>query len=163
MIAITSILFPALMVAAALNDVREFKIPNKFVAILIVAWPLAAVQVGVPMADALVTIAVSALVFAMGFGLFAAGKLGAGDVKLLAAATLWVGAGQAAMFLFATTLAGAALAIFLLRFRKFPLPAFAMEHQWALEMHARQKAMPYGVAIAVGALVVWPKTAFFFF
>ncbi len=163
MIAITSLLFPAILIAAAVNDVREFKIPNRLVAVLVVAWPLAAVQMGLGL-DVMIQSMIAAIaVFVLGFGLYAGRLLGAGDVKLLAAATLWVGAPLVFPFLVKMALVGAVFAFLLLRFRNMPLLMVEAYYPWLTNLHERRDAIPYGVAIAIAGFITWPHTAFFAF
>ena len=74
----------------------------------------------------------------MGFRL---GILGGGDVKLLAAAALWLGAAALMPFLMATALAGGLLAVAFLA--------------WALVRRDRGRvALPYGIAIAAGGVAM---------
>lgn len=163
MTAIVSIFFPAMLLAAAAFDVSSFKIPNRLTALMVVAWPICAmatdmtlVQMGWAMVAALV-------VLMFGFSLFAAGLLGGGDAKLMAAVVLYTGASLALPFVLRTTIAGASVAIMLTMFRRFPLPQMAMEHQWIMQLYGRSRDMPYAVAIAIGGLTVWPMSAFYLF
>jgi prepilin peptidase CpaA len=160
-LSLIAIIFPAYLVTAALTDLTSFRIPNRLTAAMVVSWPLAAIATDMTLVDASVTIVVALIVFAMGFSLFAANLLGGGDVKLLAAATLWVGAGQTLAFVTYTAIGGAVLAIALVLFRRMPLPEAAASRDWVLELHSRHRAMPYGVAIAAGGCAVWPLTDFF--
>jgi prepilin peptidase CpaA len=65
--------------------------------------------------------------------------LGGGDVKLLAASALWTGSAALLPFLTATALAGGLLAAVFLVFAR---------------RGGRRVALPYGVAIAAGGLLV---------
>ena len=143
----------AVLALCAVHDVASFKIPNRYVAVLLAGWPVFAVlsDLGVP--EAGLTAALGGIVLLAGFALFAFGLLGAGDVKLLAATTLWVGAGQLAVFLIYTTLLGGALGLFLMSLRARPLPLAAYKAGWLVQLHERKRAMPYGVAIAGGAMI----------
>lgn len=149
--------FAGLLVAAACHDLKSFKIPNRLVAVLLFGWPLMVFAAGWSLGMAAQALAASAAVFAGGFALFAINKLGAGDVKLLGAATLWLGGTHLGMFLLLTTLAGAILAVGLVLFRKVPVPTFLQGQAWLLNLHAEARFMPYGVAIAAGGLIVWAQ------
>jgi prepilin peptidase CpaA len=50
------------------------------------------------------------------------------------------------------------LTLLLLQFRQWPLPhAFAGQH-WLLKLHAKDSGIPYGIALAIGALTIYPET-----
>ena len=89
--------------------------------------------------------------------LFARGWLGGGDVKLLAAATLWVGPAGTPSLLLLTSVLGGALALFLLLplGGQIAVAARGMLGQPPISAE-RGLAMPipYGVAIAGAALIV---------
>ena len=80
------------------------------------------------------------------------------DTKLFAAAALWVGYDQLAPFVAYVTIFGGALALLLLAYRSMPVGAFPLP-EWAARLHHRGEGMPYGVAIAAGALMIFPQTA----
>ena len=91
---------------------------------------------------ALADLAAAVAVFLIGAAAFRFGVLGGGDVKLLAAGTLWLGAAQAPAFLAMTVLAGGLLALFFI----------------ALQLVSRRggrtaPVLPYGVAIAAGGIL----------
>ena len=52
---------------------------------------------------------------------------------------------------------GGALALLILAYRRCPAYAFPLPN-WALRLHAKGEGMPYGIAIAAGALAVYPST-----
>lgn len=158
-----SLIFPLLMIFAALRDVTSFKIPNRIVMALAATWPLAALYVELPWGAVWGALLLALIFLVIGFILFAQNLLGAGDVKLLSVAALWVGAGQISLFALSTALAGAVLAFGLLFFRQLPLPVHLAGQAWVVDLHARHRVMPYGVAIAAGALICWPRTAFYLF
>ena len=84
--------------------------------------------------------------------------VGGGDAKLLAAAALWLGFDQLVPFLAYVTIFGGALALLLLAYRRCP-PARLPLPDWAARLHAKGEGMPYGVAIAAGALSIYPLTS----
>jgi prepilin peptidase CpaA len=92
-------------------------------------------------------------------GLFAAGWIGGGDAKLFAAVAPWLGWPAIASFLMVTALAGGALALLLLNVRAAWLkPYLAGAPAWLARLATSDEAVPYGVAIAVGALVAFPHS-----
>ena len=82
--------------------------------------------------------------------MFATGKLGGGDVKLLAAVGLWFDFTGALWMILAVALAGGLLALLVLILRSFG---------WSEEIRRKVVLLrpgggnPYGVAIAAGALI----------
>lgn len=153
--------FPALMIAAAICDAGRFLIPNRLTAALVLIWPIAAMLAGMAFMEAVMAAGLAAVLLLGCFGMFAAGWLGGGDAKLIPAAALWIGPAAMVDFLYVTVLAGAGLALVLLAYRNFPLPVFAMGSGWLERLHERRRDIPYGVAIAAGALFAWPSTPFY--
>jgi prepilin peptidase CpaA len=43
----------------------------------------------------------------------------------------------------------------LLQFRQWPLPYALAGQTWLLKLHAKDSGIPYGIALAIGALVVY--------
>lgn len=161
MMSLIFLIFPALMILAALSDLKSFLIPNRVTAAIAATWPFAVLLSGMPFADVLWSVGLAALVLVFCFGLFAAGWLGGGDAKLLAVTTLWIGPAAIVTFIYITVLAGAGLAFFLLTFRRLPLPVAAVTVDWVAQLHERKRDIPYGIAIAIGAITAWPQTVFF--
>ena len=95
--------------------------------------------------------------FAFGIVMFALGWMGGGDAKLLAATSLWWVWADLFPYLVYTTFAGGALAIFLLIGRKY-LPVKFLTTDWMHRLFKDEKKMPYGLALAFGALVVLPRS-----
>jgi prepilin peptidase CpaA len=92
--------------------------------------------------------------------MFAAGWIGGGDAKLFAGAGLWLGWQGAPMFLLATGLCGGALAVMLLNVRRAWLkPYLSGAPAWFARLAEPGAAVPYGVAIAIGALAAFPHSA----
>src|SRR5215207_10997314 len=82
---------------------------------------------------------------------------GGGDAKL-AATALWLGFGPLADYLIISTMAGGLLTVLILGLRGQPLPAFALGWGWVLRLHERKAGVPYSIALAGAALVVYPHS-----
>ena len=67
----------------------------------------------------LAALGLAAAVFVVGLGLFARELIGGGDVKLLAALSLWAGPEQFVWFMLVTTLAGGVLSLISLWYRRW--------------------------------------------
>jgi prepilin peptidase CpaA len=146
-------LLGALLAAATASDVARRRVPNLVVALLAAAG-FAAQWSRDGVVGALLGGFSGALVLAPLFVAWAAGKLGAGDVKLAAAAAIWLGPQRLLPFVVFAAVAGGPLAI-----------ATRLAHQLRLRRLLRQagaagtpiealsppaETVPFAVAIAVG-------------
>jgi prepilin peptidase CpaA len=141
-------IFAAGMIYATVTDLRHRRIRNWLVTALAICWAPMAIAAGLTVGQMAGSMLASVLVFAAGLGIFSAGWLGGGDVKLAAVAVLWLGAGQAVSFLFLTALLGAALSLVVLAARW--LRPFAADGRTGAEASARE--VPYGPALALAAI-----------
>ena len=138
-----------LLVSAGIQDARTREIANwKNAAIALAAplwwwanglalWPDVAMQVGV-----------AALVFAFFIGAFALGQMGGGDVKMIGALALWLPVMPLVWMLVLMSLIGGALTILMVIDKKFRRTSGAPVE------------IPYGVAIAIAALLVLREPIF---
>jgi len=149
-------ILPAAFLLAALSDVTRYTIPNWLTGAIALAFPLVAVWAGLPPVVILIHIGVGIFALGMGMFFFALGWLGGGDAKLVAGAALWAGPTGVWIFALAAALAGGALTLFLLFFRKLPLPPVLAAQAWIARLHDHEAGIPYGVALAAGALYALP-------
>ena len=103
-------------------------------------------------------LAAAALVLVFSFGFFTQGWIGGGDAKLVAATALWFGFDYLLDYLIYASLFGGLLTLALLQFRRLPLPAPLARQAWIIRLHETGGGIPYGIALAAAALVVYPKT-----
>ncbi len=151
-------LFPALMAFAAASDLFTMTISNRVSILLAAAFLVLAVATGMAPADILSHLGAGALVLAIAFGCFAMGWVGGGDAKVAAAAALWFGFGHLLNYLLYASLFGGVLTILLLQMRQWPLPYALTGQTWLLRLHAKESGIPYGIALAIGALMIYPET-----
>ena len=131
-----------LLIAAAVIDVRTFTISNRLNAVIALLAPLFWWSAGLPLwPDAAIQVGVALAVFAILAVTFYLGMMGGGDVKLAAAVALWFAPAETLRFLVFMTLAGGVVTIVAL-----------LVHR-ARSREGRPK-VPYGVAIAIGALAI---------
>lgn len=151
------IVFPALVIVAALRDLTSFTIPNWISAALALAFLPTALIAGLPPSALGLHALVGLVGFAAAIAMFALGWIGGGDAKLFAAATLWLGWPAAGAFALITGLAGGALAVGLLGMRSDWVRAHVPGAPgWAQRLMEPGGPAPYGVAIACGALAAFP-------
>jgi prepilin peptidase CpaA len=152
------LLFPALMAFAAASDLFTMTISNRVSLALLGGFLGLALLSGMGMHDILSHIGAGAAVLAVAFACFAFGWIGGGDAKVAAGAALWFGFAHLLDYLVYASLFGGALTLALLQFRQWPLPYSLCGQAWLLKLHAKDTGIPYGIALAVGALMIYPET-----
>lgn len=152
------LLFPALMAFAAASDLFTMKISNRISLALVLAFLVLAPVSGMGFYDIASHAGAGACVLAAAFVCFARGWIGGGDAKVAAAAALWFGFGDLLDYLVYASLFGGALTLLLLLFRQWPLPYALCSQGWLLRLHAKESGIPYGIALALGALMIYPET-----
>lgn len=152
------LVFAFSMVHAGLTDLTTMKIRNGLVLFLLAAYLALAPFVGFTLLEIGGSFALAAGVLVAGFALFAAGWIGGGDAKLLAVTSLWFGLDHTAAYLLYAAALGGLLTLAILQFRAVPLPAAMRAKPWLARLHASGCGVPYGVAMALAALVVFPQT-----
>ncbi len=130
------------VVLAGMSDWRERRIPNRWVAAAtLCAIVLAAFRGGAQLADSAAGLALGIVVL---FPAFACHWLGAGDVKLMGGIGAFVGVSGVLRAAFYASLAGTLLALVFVVHARLARPG------------GRARSLPYGIAIALGALAtVW--------
>jgi prepilin peptidase CpaA len=150
--------FPLAMAYAAAIDLLTMRIPNGVSLGTAAAFVVVAAIAGMPVQEMFVHLVVGAGVLIAGMALFSLRLVGGGDAKLLAAASLWIGYDQLLPYLVYVTIFGGVLALLMLAYRQMPAEALPLP-DWAVRLHKPRSGMPYGLAIAAGALAVYPMTA----
>lgn len=137
-----------LLAWAAVSDVISRRIPNATVLAVLALFVVSAViERGAGLGP---QVAAAGIAFVIGYGLYAFRIMGAGDVKLFAATALFMGTEHLAAFALATVWTGGIIAAVSLATR--PRRALVM-----LNLRGKGdfgRGIPYGVAIAIGAIVV---------
>ncbi|KAF0173681.1 MAG: prepilin peptidase [Hyphomonadaceae bacterium] len=143
--------FLGLVLFAAASDIGSMTIPNWVSIVLTLAFPVAAFSAQMSWAEIGLHAGVGVLVFLAGFALFAIGVLGGGDVKVIAAVSVWTGVSALSPFAFWTTAAGGVLALALLLARKVAAPG-ETRPAFLNRLLDPARGIPYAVAIAFGAI-----------
>jgi prepilin peptidase CpaA len=151
-------LFPALMAFAAASDLFTMTISNRVSLALLAGFLVLALLTGMGLHDILLHVGAGAAVLAIAFACFALGWVGGGDAKVASGAALWFGFGHLLDYLLYASLFGGALTLLLLQFRQWPLPYPLAGQPWLLKLHAKDSGIPYGIALAIGALMIYPET-----
>jgi prepilin peptidase CpaA len=141
-------LLAVLLIVAAVIDVRTFTISNGLNATVALMAPLYWWSIGLPLwPDAAIQDAVAAGVLAVLAATFYMGMMGGGDVKLAAALALWFRPFTTLKILVIMSLAGGLLTLIVLILHKKRGKAAISS-----DSPAAKPEVPYGVAIAIGAL-----------
>lgn len=143
-----SIALTAVLVWSAISDIRTRRIPNAAVISVIglyVLWAIVHSGQGLPGA-----LAASGMAFVVCFAMYIFKVWGAGDAKLFVALALFTGLNLLLSFAVTTALAGGLMV--LARLAVDPGRAFLAWHMRGRLNDGR--GVPYGVAIALGALII---------
>lgn len=159
-IAVLTVLPGAVAFAAAM-DLLTMKIPNRISAVLGLAFFPMALLVGLGAWDILNHVATGLGVLALGVLLFIPGWFGGGDAKLMAAIALWIGPENLFAYFVYAAVTGGFIATAFFMARSVPLPRLLLGQGWALRLHRQDAGIPYGLALAAGALLVYPHTVWF--
>ena len=147
------------IVFAAVSDAATLTIPNWISLTLLGLFPLVAVASGIGLAGVGIHLAIGFAALLIGMVLFAFNLVGGGDAKFLAAVSLYVGVPALMPFLVNVALAGGVLAMVLMFAREVAAMGFSMD--WFLKFTRGGSVIPYGIAIAFGALAVLPGSEIF--
>ena len=133
----------ALLLAAGIEDARTREIANAKNAAIALLAPLWWWALGLGWTDVGVQLLVAAIVFGVFVGAFAAGWMGGGDVKMIAAISLWLPLGSLVDMLMVMAVLGGAITVLMMIDQRRRRAFGTIE-------------VPYGVAIAAAALLVLP-------
>lgn len=135
---------------AALEDLWRLEI-NDWLCGAVAAAAFLALAINGPAGELWQNLLLFALVLGFGTLLFVRGWMGGGDVKLLAACSLWFDLGHGWKMLVAVAIAGGLEALLVMLLRALPWPSYLRKRIAVLR---RDEAIPYGVAIGAGVALV---------
>jgi prepilin peptidase CpaA len=157
------VVIPALIVVAGFCDLTRYTIPNPLPAALALAYFAVAMASGAGWLGFGMHVATGIAALAAGFVMFTLRWIGGGDAKLFAATALILGPSLALDYTLLAALFGGAMAVALLAMRQLPLPAPLSTQGWLVRLHDAREGIPYGVALALAALVVIFRSNFVHF
>lgn len=145
-------------VLAGLSDWRSMTIPNIYSGVIMGAffaayallWMFGRADVFGPLFSHLLS---GGIFFVLTVVLFALRSIGAADSKLGTAFAFWVGMQGFAAYLFYTVMAGGVLALAALYMKKNKPFKDPPAGSWPAQVQEGKSKVPYGIAIAFGALV----------
>jgi prepilin peptidase CpaA len=157
--AMTLLFFPALMVFAAFSDLFTMTISNIVSIVLVASFLALALMFGLSIEEIGMHVACCLGVLALTFFFFTRGWVGGGDAKLAASTALWLGFDNLLDYGLYAALMGGSLTLAILVMRRWPLPAFLRAREWIVRLHDRGNGVPYGIALALAGLILYPETA----
>ena len=134
-------LLAIILVAAAIIDIRTFTISNRLNLAVALLAPLYWVSIGMGLTEIGIQVAVAIGVFVLLAIAFYLRMMGGGDVKLASAIALWFAPQGTLRFLIYMSVAGGVLTLAVVGLHK-------------LRKKEGKPEIPYGVAIAFGALTI---------
>lgn len=150
--------FPFFMALAATLDLVSMTISNKISIALIGGFCILAYLIGMDLKTFAWNWAMFAIVLSVGFSLFAFNIIGGGDAKFAAAVSLWFGMENTLEFVLYASLIGGLMTLVLLKVRTMPLPNSVAKVEWATRLWRADTGVPYGIALGISALMVYPHT-----
>lgn len=154
----TLVLFPALMVFAAFSDLFTMTISNRVSIALTLGFFALAFAFHLPLADIGQHLLCGLSVLTVTFAFFAFRWIGGGDAKLASATALWLGFDHLWDYGIYAALLGGALTLGILGLRHWPLPRLLITQGWIARLHDEDSGVPYGIALAVAGLLLYPET-----
>jgi prepilin peptidase CpaA len=133
-------------------------ISNRISLLLVAGFCVLAIVVGMDVREIGYHFLAGALVLVVSFGFYARGWIGGGDAKLAAATALWFGFEWLLPYLLWASIFGGVLTFAILKFRQYPLPAVLNGQAWVDRLHQKDAGVPYGIALAASALLIYPYT-----
>ncbi|MGO9473263.1 MAG: prepilin peptidase [Rhodomicrobium sp.] len=158
---IIKIIYAATLCYGCISDIRRLQIPNSvslgiFGLFFLNNWLQTQPESLIPHAVA------GGTAFLLTFGLYLAGAMGAGDVKLISALMFWGGVRDGPAFLIVMAVIGGLAAALLLTLQK-TMAVWPSVHRFIpsrrLKAWASRGLFPYGIAICIAGLILMP--AFF--
>ena len=149
---------PALTIVAGLKDITSMTIPNWISLALIIGFFPAALTVGLAPMTILVHVGVGVAALLIAMLLFALKVFGGGDAKLMAATCLWMGLSGTGPFVLWTAVIGGMFGLVLILARQHAQPLILTAPPWVGALMQPKGDIPYGVAIAAGALMAYPAS-----
>ncbi len=150
--------FPFLMIYSAFSDLVTMTIPNKVSLALMAGFCFVAYMTGMDLPTFGWHWAMFAIVLAISFGLFAIGAIGGGDAKLAASTALWLGWEHTLVYFLIASLLGALLTLIMMKLRGNIIPARIENVEWIARLYRADTGIPYGIALGVAAMMVYPET-----
>lgn len=151
-------LVPVLIAYAAASDLLTMTIPNRLCLSVVALFLPVAWWAGMDATVIGMNVLAGLLVLSVTFGFFAAGWIGGGDAKFVAACAFWMGFDQLLPYLVVASVLGGGLTLAILWMKAHPIPALAVHLPWYARLQDRDTGIPYGIALSFAGLLLLPYT-----
>lgn len=156
LVAALLIIFPFAMIYATLSDIVSMTISNRIPVILTVAFVGLGLALNMPVLEIFTHLGIGIVCLAVTFGFFAAGWMGGGDAKLIAATALWFGPSQTLLeYLVTGSVYGGFLTLGLMAARVYAVPTGIDFVDHLLD---QKTGIPYGVALGAAGLTCYSSS-----
>jgi prepilin peptidase CpaA len=156
---LVELFYAATLCYGCMSDIRSFKIPN-FVSIIVLVLFFLNYFLLTSVGGLTGHLLIAGCTLSLGFALYAAGFVGAGDVKLIGALMLWAGPQHGLDFLLLMTFIGGIFAALLLIAQR-SIAAWPSVARYIpssrLKSWAKAGKFPYGIAICGAGLILMPS------
>lgn len=152
---------------AAWSDYKGFRIPNHVSLVIIGAFVIAFGVTTLTGQDQLIFstwkshLGSAGAVMLVTMLMFSLGALGAGDSKFATSVAVWLGISGLSVFLFYMALIGGLLGLSSLVLKKFKPLKNPKAGTWPAKAQEGHNAVPYGIAIAGGAIIAFVFKGYF--
>ncbi|MAP18769.1 MAG: peptidase [Aurantimonas sp.] len=148
------VIFPFAMLYAAASDLVTMTIANRVSILLALAFPVVAYAAGMAPGAIGAHFGIGLVCLTVCFGMFAAGWMGGGDAKLLAATAVWFGPTPMLLeYILFASIYGGLQTIGLLTIRAFLQPVTGVA--FIDRLLERETGIPYGIALGLAGLTVY--------
>ena len=152
---VSSVVLTTLLLVATAYDLTKFRIPN-MIPLVLVGLFILKISSGIETGALAMHVIIAMLALVLGFLAFAAGLLGGGDAKLIAALALWFGPDSFAEFITITGVTGGLVALLLMLLRRLikaeALSVDGMRPSPPYHILDKSAPLPYALPITVAAL-----------
>ncbi|MEM9633518.1 MAG: prepilin peptidase [Pseudomonadota bacterium] len=157
------VIFPMLVAFGGVSDLLTMTIQNRVSILLVLGFVALSLLTDLPLQGWGTHGLAFLIVFLPCFVFFAAGWMGGGDVKFISSISLWIGFTPELMaFTVWVAIYGMLLTLGLLQLKQSDfVPSALLRHSWFARLQDRNTGIPYGIAIAVAGLQVYPETYWF--
>ncbi len=160
--ALLTVAVGVVMLMACVSDVRGLRIPNLYVALIFAAFFPAFIFAPEAFGTWWEHLGAMLVFLVITYLMFVWNMLGAGDAKYGAALALWVGLQGLMPFVLYMAIVGGVLGVMSLVLRKYKPVKNPRAGSWAATVQDGGNAVPYGIAISVGACAAIFHTGFAF-
>ena len=154
-------IFPFLVLFAAMTDTFSMRISNRNTLLLVAFFFPMAFMIGLPVETIGMHIVAGALVLFVGLVLFSFGWVGGGDVKLIAAISLWLGWDLVLEYTLLAALLGGLVTFGIIILRKSFSDVPQLITSPIAKILDENNGVPYGIALSAAGLIIYQQSFWF--